>query len=241
MARFTTLVNDLIRTPRPVLCLDTCDLLEIVQCLDWENGNNPRGVTCVETAQRLWDTITVNPRRVMLVVTDLVVTEWNQNITAIREKAVAYLRKIDQIAGYPYQAAGFVRTTLPSYSPLSASTLVHELETLSLALLNQAKRLALARPQQDLAVRRVMNKTRPSHDGHVKDSINLEHYLEFARRLRARSFGEVIVFVSKNRKDYSTGGNASVIHPDLEPELTDPGVRIEFHGSLTAALRALRI
>ena len=30
------------------------------------------------------------------------------------------------------------------------------------------------------AVDRVMNKQRPSHDGHIKDLIHLEHYLEFA-------------------------------------------------------------
>lgn len=36
--------------PKPVICLDTCDILEVVQCLDWEKpgGNSPRPVTCID-------------------------------------------------------------------------------------------------------------------------------------------------------------------------------------------------
>src|ERR1700748_1005586 len=41
--------------PKPVICLDTCDILEVVQCLDWEKsgGNSPRPVTCIDAATRL--------------------------------------------------------------------------------------------------------------------------------------------------------------------------------------------
>jgi hypothetical protein len=28
----------LIAAPKPVICLDTCDILDVVQCLDWEHG-----------------------------------------------------------------------------------------------------------------------------------------------------------------------------------------------------------
>src|SRR5271157_3087678 len=117
--------------PKPVICLDTCDILEVVQCLDWEKsgGNTPRAVTCVEPVRRLLNTLTANPNRVQLV-----------------------------------------------------------------ALI-------------DLALARVMGKHRPSQDGHIKDSINFEHYLEFARRLRAGGFAEEVIFVSKNRKDYWNGEN----------------------------------
>jgi hypothetical protein len=241
MPRIAEVAGWLTAAPKPVICLDTCDILEIVECLDWEGqGRATRGVTCIEPAQRLLDTLAVNPDRAQIIITDLVAVEWNQNIAGIRAKAAAFLTKVDEIFGQPYQAAGFAGTVLPARVPVSGSSLVADLEALSLALLNQATRLNHYTAQINLALQRVMNKRRPSHDGHIKDSINFEHYLELARRLRAGGFAEEIVFVSKNKKDY-WDGNLSHIHPDLLPEITDAAVGIEFFGSLDAALGFLHI
>lgn len=147
-------------------------------------AGRPRGVTCIEPARRLLNTLAVDPGRAMVVITDLVHTEWNQNIAGVRKKADEFLAKIDAIVGYPYRAAGFAGTVLPVYDPLSSKTLVDDLVALSTALLNQATRLDLDAAHTALALDRVMTKRRPSHDGHIKDSINFEHYLAFARRLR---------------------------------------------------------
>src|SRR5437660_4443225 len=83
--------------PKPVICLDSCDILEVVQCLDWEKsgGNSPRPVTCIDAAKRLMDTLIVNPDRVQLVITQLVHRERNQNIAGIRTRAEEFLTKID--------------------------------------------------------------------------------------------------------------------------------------------------
>jgi len=78
------------------------------------------------------------------------------------------------------------------------------------------------------------------HDGHLKDSINFEYYLQFARQLRALNFAGHCLFVSKNRKDFWDGQNP-VIHPDLSAEIHDPAVRIRFFGTLEAALGFLHI
>jgi hypothetical protein len=184
--------------PKPVICLDTCDILEVVQCLDWEKsgGNTPRSISCIEPVQRLLETLTANPNRAQLIITDLVHTEWGQNIAGIRTKAEEFINKIDDIVARPHQAAGFAGTLLPIYPPLAGSTLVADLVALSTALLNQATRLVLDDALIDLALARVMGKHRPSHDGHIKDSINFEHYLELARRLRAGGFAEEVIFVA---------------------------------------------
>lgn len=98
--------------PKPVICLDTCDILEVVQCLDWEKsgGNTPRAVSCIEPVRRLLNTLTANPNRAQLIITDLVHTEWSQNIAGIRTKAEEFINKIDDIVARPYQAAGFAGT-----------------------------------------------------------------------------------------------------------------------------------
>jgi hypothetical protein len=129
---------------------------------------------------------------------------------------------------------------LPPFTDLSASALVHELVALSQALLNQATWIDLDAARIDRPVQRVMAKRRPSHDGHLKDSIHFEHHLELARRLRAAGFLEECVFVSKNRKDFWNGQHPS-IHPDLAPEMADPAVRLRFFGSLEAAIGYLQL
>ena len=227
MPAIAHVADDLNAAPKPVICLDTCDILEVVQCLDWEKsgGNTPRVVSCIEPVRRLLNTLTVNPDRAQLIITDLVHTEWSQNIAGIGTKAEEFINKIDDIVGRPYQAAGFAGTLLPIYPPLAGSTLVADLVALSTALLNQATRLILDDSLIDLALARVMGKHRPSHDGHIKDSINFEHYLELARRLRAGGFAEEVVFVSKNRKDYWNGENPH-IHPDLHPQINDSAVQL---------------
>jgi hypothetical protein len=242
MPAIAAVAGDLNAAPKPVICLDACDILEVVQCLDWEKsgGNTPRGVTCIEPVRRLLKTLTVDPNRAQVVITELVHTEWTQNIAGIRNKAEEFLGKVDDIVARPYQAAGFAGTVWPVYPLLSASTLVADLIALSTALLNQATRLDLDNALINLALARVMNKHRPSHDGHIKDSINFEHYLEFARRLRAGVFPAEVVFVSKNKKDY-WDGDIGRIHPDLHPQIHDPAVQLRFFGSLTAALGFLHI
>ena len=173
---------------KPVICLDMCDILEIVQCLDWEgqDKNAQRAVTCIEPVRRVLDELVVNPDRVQLVITDLIRTEWIQNIRGIRSKAKKYLSKIDDIFGRPYHAAIAVETKIEVFTPIAPTTLVADLVNLSITFLKQATRLDLEHPLIGRALNRVMTKKRPSHDGHVKDSINFEHYLEFGRQVRCR-------------------------------------------------------
>jgi hypothetical protein len=234
------LVRQLLAAPKPVICLDTCDILEVVQCLDWERPSAARNTSCVAVARRLLTTLTADPDKAIVAITDLVVTEWNQNIAEIRDNAIRFLSQVDGVVRRPHQAAAAAGTTLPAYTDLSASALVDDLVALSRALLNQALRIDLDVAGIDRAVGRVVAKRRPSQDGHLKDSIHFEHYLELARGLRAAGFAEECVFVSKNRKDFWNGQQPS-IHPDLAPETDDPAVQFRFFGSLEAALGHLHL
>lgn len=89
-----------------------------------------------------------------------------------------------------------------------------------------------------LALDRVFAKRRPSHDGQVKDSIHLEHYLELSRLLQAGGFAERRVFVSGNRSDF-WDGPLPRIHTSIEPDLIAVG--LEFFGDLRSAVGSLRI
>jgi hypothetical protein len=226
--------------PKPILCLDTCDILEVVQCLHYERLGAPRAVGCIESARRLLNALAANPDRVQLVITDLVATEWNQNIAGIRTKAEQHLVQVDEAAVRLYQAAGHSGTHLTAFPALATSTLVADLVTLSQSLLNQAVRLDLDNACIQRALDRVYKKTRPSHEGHVKDSIHLEHYLELVRQLRALHFADHCIFVSGNRRDFWDGEKPR-LHPTLQPDFTNVAVQLQFSGSIDAALGSLRI
>lgn len=96
MPSIAAVAGQVAAAPKPVLCLDTCDILEVVQCLVYEKLGNPRSILSIETARKLMDALAVNPNRVQLVVTQLVVTEWNQNIVGIRHRAIEHLAYVDE-------------------------------------------------------------------------------------------------------------------------------------------------
>src|SRR5260370_41794477 len=106
MPTLAVVAGRLAAAPKPVLCLDTCDILEIVQCLVYEKFGNPRSIACIETARRLVDALAVNPNRVQLVVTQLIATEWSQNIASIRTRAAEHLAHVDEAFARLYQAPG---------------------------------------------------------------------------------------------------------------------------------------
>ena len=73
MPAIAAVVADLLARPRPILCLDTCDLLDIIQCV--AEGAAHR----LEHVHRLIDALDHRPDRLQLVVSYLVPVEWAQN------------------------------------------------------------------------------------------------------------------------------------------------------------------
>jgi hypothetical protein len=72
-------------------------------------------------------TLAADPDKVLVAITDLVVTEWNQNIAEIRDNAIRFLSQVDGVVSRPYQAAVAAGIALPVYTDLSTSTLVDHL------------------------------------------------------------------------------------------------------------------
>ena len=131
-----------------------------------------------------------------------------------------------------------VATNSSSPSAHAATTLVNELTALAQAVMAQAAVLDSDPVCVQRALDRVLAKRRPSHDGQVKDSIHLEHYLELSRLLQAGGFTERRVFVSGNRSDF-WDGPLPRIHASIGPDLAVVG--LEFFGDLRSAVGSLRI
>jgi hypothetical protein len=234
MPAIAAVVADLLARPRPILCLDTCDLLDIIQCV--AEGKARR----LEHICRLIDTLTLRPERVQVVVSYLVPVEWAQNHATVLADVDHKMRRVDEEINEIHLAWERAGSPLPGPLPSYAgSGLPAALAVLAGTILGWA--VALDQDDQcvDRALDRVHHKIRPSHDGMVKDSIHLEHDLELCRQLRASGFPGRSIFVSANRADFWEAKTKAGIHPDLTPQLTAAG--LEFFGTLEAALGSLRI
>jgi hypothetical protein len=234
MPTIAALVIDLCAHPRPVLCLDTCDLLDIIQCV--AEGKARR----LEHIRRLLDTLALHPDCVQLVVSYLVPIEWAQNQATVVEEVERKTGHVDEDISEIHVAWKHVGSPLPGLPPnYSGGGLPAALASLAGTVLGWAAVLDRDEPSVGRALDRVHNKWRPSHAGMVKDSIHLEHYLELCRQLHTSGFPGRRVFVSANKTDFWEAKNKPDIHPDLAPQLAAVG--LEFYGSLEAALGSLGI
>jgi hypothetical protein len=235
MKSIAALVEDLLADPRPVLCLDTCNFLDVIT-----TGN--RGLTDLITVNRkLAEIIVTTPERVQLVVTSLVLREWHQRKDGVREEATKWLKNLDgQIVevhkawerlGQPLNAAA------RDYYDIA---LVDELTTLAESLLRGSVVLKENLDCVMRAVHRVKLKKRPSHNKEIKDSIHLEHYLELSRQLHAGGLGHPVLFTSTNSSDFWQDKNTPR-HPHAELEGDFSAAHLQFFGRLPLALTHLGI
>ena len=234
MSALAAVVADLLACPRPVLCLDTCDLLDVIQCV--AEGKARR----LEHVRRLVDTLARRPDCVQLVISYLVPVEWAQNQATVLDEVERKTRRVDEDIAEIYRAWQHAGAPLPGLLPSYAGAgLPAALAALAGSVLGWATVLDREDACIGRALDRVQRKARPSHAGMVKDSIHLEHYLELCRQLSASSFPGRKVFVSANKADFWEAKIKADIHPDLALQLAAVG--LEFFGSLEAALGSLGI
>lgn len=232
MATLAAVVADLLARPRPILCLDTCDLLDIIQCV--AEGQSWR----LEHVRHLLDTLAANPDSVQLVGSYLVPVEWTQNLAAVIADLEQTTRHLDKAVADIYLAWMHINAPLPEQPPVYSGKGL-ALETMANGVLGRIAILDRDDACVSRALDRVHHKVRPSHAGMVKDSIHLEHYLDLSRLLQTAGYGRRRVFVSANKADFWETRQKAVIHPDLKPQLDAVG--LEFFGTLEAAMGSLGI
>jgi hypothetical protein len=225
-------VTILLANPRPVLCLDTCDFLDVVRSFE-EDGNSQAA-----SARRLIKTLDAEPHRVQLVITSLVRHEWGQNVAASMKRASGHLEEtLERLARILASCEHVKIVAQRPATDYARLPLVQGLVDLAENLMSRAILLDREGSCIEMALSRVMDKRRPSHKGEIKDSIHLEHYLELSRRLSQARYPQPLLFVSGNKADFWEGPPR--IHRDLEIELQSAG--LQFFGKLDAALGQLGI
>ncbi len=219
-------------TPQSILCLDTCEFLDVVRGFE-EDENHQSALV-----HRLVDPMTSDATKFQPVITDLVLHEWSQNLDTVRARASAHLLETSRRFRRVLSSCGHVDIrAIGPVTDFGSLPLVQGLIDLAERLMDRALILETDGDCIQRALSRVMDRQRPSHKGQIKDSIHLEHYLELSRQLSQAGFSEPILFVSGNKADFWDG--PPQLHRDLRDEFAAAG--LQFFGKLEAALGRLGI
>jgi hypothetical protein len=238
--------NNLVANQRPLLFLDTCDLVNLLQVVTTVPVPELRAVN------RLLAALAANPQRCQPVVTFVTAIEFPQKTDATNpfyiqdsvgkrmppDEVTYHLGLIDAQLGRLHQVRQELGVPLPAPTSYAGLGLLADLQTTAEMLLDLCWALERDQGCVNAAIQRVFDRRRPSHKREVKDSIHLEHCLELARRVRLNGFTDQIIFASANKNDYGPAV-AQQPHPELQPDFAT--VHMDYCDSLGDAIARLGI
>jgi len=228
-------VAEMAPSSRPVLYLDTCVFLDVIT-----TGNRGEA-DLIGVNRTLLNILVTTPDRLHLVVTDLIVHEWAQRREVVEKEARTWLKETDRHIRQIHRAWEELSKPLPNRAPkYNDPGLTNDLTSLSKSLLDQAVVLKEDAACLTRALDRVKQKKWPSHEGQIKDSIHIEHFLEFSTRLTAAGHKSDRILVSTNKSDFWEDKNtAERPHEKLADDFRKAGLL--FLGRLPLAMRHLGI
>jgi hypothetical protein len=238
--------DNLMANQRPLLFLDTCDLVNLLQVLTTVPVPELRAVN------RLLDALAANPQHCQPVGTYVTAIEFAQKTDPINpvyiedsmgrrmppDEVTYQLAVIDAQLVRLHQVRQEFGVPLPAATIYAGLGLLADLRVTAEMLFDVCWALEREQTCVNAAVQRVLDKRRPSHKREVKDSIHLEHCLDLARRIRLEGFAEQIIFASANKNDYGPAV-AQQPHPDLQFDFA--AVNMTYFDSLGDAIVHLGI
>jgi len=239
VATIDEVIADIAVSSSPVLCLDTCDFMDVVRGVAEENLFHAQSFRLMRNA------LASGSLEFQIVITYLVRHEWEQNKAAAVGMVQNFLKDLAKKTNRVTEVRQLSGLASPAVDQgLFDSFLGQTLIDLAESIMTSAVVLKKHEPCVDRALDRVMDRKRPSHQREIKDSINWEHYLELAARLKSSGYAQPLIFVSANKKDFwaneeGKGREKPTIHLDLKAEADAVG--LQFFGRLDLALRTLGI
>lgn len=216
----------------PVLCVDTCTVLDVIRDITRETvalGNVSAGFALLAKAERGSDLIVLMAEQVTL--------ELEANVAAVEQEAQSSLAKFQLQAqrihdiAVAYGAEGAMQVHHLNGHVCRAKT-----------VLDRWKNVARFVPHNDgvssRAFRRVNEPRTPARLGKesMKDCVVVEAYIETAGQLRAAGLRAPIVFASSNTKEYYAPSTRH-LQNDIASDLST--VALEYAPNLGAAKHIL--
>jgi len=213
-------VRRITATGAPVLCLDTCALLDLMRDPTRDKfggGHAAAGLALLARAE-------MTPPTLSLIIAEQVGTELADHMDRIQTESEQVLRRLDATMNRACDvlaAYGLVPSPAgPNLSslnfPIAARAIVERF--IRVAHTVQEEESFLTR-----AWARVRAGTAPAARGKqsIKDCVVVETYLHVARALRSGGFAGKILFLTTNTADYAEGARPQ-LHSGLVADFTGP-------------------
>jgi hypothetical protein len=215
----------------PILCLDTCSILDIMRDLNRETVREHESVAAHDLLTAMESNLLIS------VIAPQVTFEIGENSTTVEDEAnkgLAKLRRtlvrIDGVIA-AFGGRGRMETAHLDGHVTRARALVDRWIAAATPI-DQPATIA------DRALRRLNDARTPSRKGKesTKDCVIIENYIDFVDEFRKAGGTSKAVFVSSNTKDYA-GDVGVTLKSDLAVEFTTIG--LEYAPNLSAAKHSL--
>jgi hypothetical protein len=199
-------VNRILATPAPVLCLDTCALLDIIR-VPIRFREDKISVNVITAAFNLIAKASTDKPDLWILILDLVEKEWLDNATYVHTDIEKHLNHLHYGLNHFSKVLDIVGTDTAFYqTDLRSLNLEKKLYSLSEKLLKTAIIIENDDNCKIKAMDRVSINVAPAGSkqgkNEAKDCMIIEHYLCLCKELRNQAFSEKCLFVSSNTQDY---------------------------------------
>jgi hypothetical protein len=193
------LVSVLRDNPAPVIFLDTCailDILDVPRNLSlYRDTASPALVHSVLNALQAFSETTP---KLQLVISGQVAQEYTKNLPKVLKELRTRIAQITQVGDLLLSA------TDSAQLGSTLTTLEANLTTLTNRIFNSSLTIAKDDASVFRAASRLARSLAPAKRGssNMGDCLVVEHFLEFVRQLRADGFDQKCIFVSSNYRDF---------------------------------------
>ena len=207
-------VGQILAADTPVLCLDTCSMLDLIRAPARDTG-----VSSIEAAVFLLKKAEANPKEVTIVIMQQVSDEVHRHMEHIKVEVNRALEKIDlsneRVAAL-HQVVGIAPPAVERFATLdyagSAENIIGRLNNAAIIIDDQRF--------DQVAHRRMRNALRPASQGKnsFADCIIFTAFVELAKRSRAEGFEKDLILLTSNTTDFADHTKRAV-HPEILAEL----------------------
>jgi hypothetical protein len=218
----------IVASPRPVLFLDACILLDIIRAAARQN----LGLSALTSAITLRDRMRDLSPACYLVGSSILPAEFQDNCGTACQDLNTATANCDLLlaAGVELNVVAEPRPTVALITQ-AATSVAHELIQLTAILPHDPDCL-------QRAFDRILVKRQPARNGKIKDAYLLEQILALCQALRTQGFTERCILCSSNTSDFAMP-NSTRFDQDISNDAA--WVSLEYFTSLTAAVGSLRL
>jgi hypothetical protein len=234
MADIAAVAATIAAAPAPVICFDTCSLLDIIRDpvkRTEQTAARARQVLC------LLNEAEATPTKLHVVLAHQATVELGTHRVPKATEAIKALEGIDHLIARICAVTAELGGVAPVFPLLATS----DFGSISQGVLNRFVNCAhVLDEDQDIvnrAIIRARNNQPPGGKANVKDPLVIETYFKLMQTLRSGGFGPPAAFISSNTHDYC--GNGANLDVRLEPEFRAIG--LEYVPTFGAAYGSLLV